>query len=446
MFTKIRKWVLPPVYEEDNEKSRASILLNIVLWMFISASSIYGIFAPIDQQIIWRRVLIIVPFVLILLILKQLLNWGYIRFVGILIVSTTWMIFTSAMLFSAGYNNAAFMGYLVVVVCASLILNWRAAIGWGIFSVITSATLLQLGEKGYLPEPIESIDHTDIWIAQTCYIIVTTVLLSQATRKIDEAFAKAQNEIKERKRVEAEREMFIKELETKNAELERFTYTVSHDLKSPLITIGGYLGFLERNGHAGKMDMFDNDIRRVREAAEKMQNLLNDLLELSRIGRLINPSEKIEFCKIVEDALALVDGQLRKRNVQVTVQENLPIVFGDRMRLVEVLQNLLDNAAKYMGNQTSPKIEIGSRTDDGMNFFYVKDNGIGISEEHHNRVFGLFNKLDPKSEGTGIGLALVKRTIEVHGGRIWIESSGAEKGTTFWFTLAKKEENNGSKV
>jgi len=112
-------------------------------------------------------------------------------------------------------------------------------------------------------------------------------------------------------------------------------------------------------------------------------------------------------------------------------------VTGDRQRLVEVLQNLLDNAAKFMGHQPDPRIEIGQRGEDaehGKIIFYVKDNGIGIAPEHHERIFGLFNQLDPKMGGTGVGLALVKRIVEFHGGRIWVESE-AGKGSTFYFTL-----------
>jgi signal transduction histidine kinase len=341
------------------------------------------------------------------------------------------------MLFGADYNNPAFMGYLVVVVTAGLVLNWRAAIGWSIFSILTNAVIVTLGQWGYLNLSRGETPPFAFWAAQTVYIIVTTALLSQAIRQIDEAFERAGYELRERRRVEAEREKFIKELETKNAELERFTYTVSHDLKSPLITIGGYLGFLEQNVQAGKLDKFGNDVNRIREATEKMQSLLNDLLELSRVGRLMNPPEEIEFGKIVNDALALVDGHLREKNIKVVVQERLPVVFGDHVRLVEVMQNLLENAVKFMGDQTEPCIEVGSLFENNERIFFVKDNGIGVDSAHHERIFGLFNKLDPQTDGTGIGLALVKRTIEVHGGRIWVRSNRGE-GTTFCFTLPKE--------
>jgi len=436
MFAKIRKWAAAPRVEGDHERSRSALLLNMILWMFIIAASGYGLLAPIDPEFISRRVVIIGPFVVILLLLKHALNAGYMRAVGVILVSSMWLMFTGAMMFGADYNNPAYMGYLVVVVTAGLVLNWRSAIGWSVFSIATNAVIVTLGQRGYLNLSQGETPPFAFWAAQTVYIIVTTALLSQATRQIDDAFERAGYELSERKRMEAERETFIRELETKNAELERFTYTVSHDLKSPLITIGGYLGFLEQNAQAGRLDKFENDIGRIREATEKMQSLLNDLLELSRIGRLMNPPEESKFGDIVAEALALVDGRLRERNIKVIVQPDLPSVFGDHARLVEVMQNLLDNSAKFMGNQTSPHIEIGVLIEKEEPVFFVRDNGIGVDPAHHDRIFGLFNKLDPRTEGTGVGLALVKRTIEVHGGRIWLVSKPQE-GTTFYFTLPK---------
>ena len=233
-----------------------------------------------------------------------------------------------------------------------------------------------------------------------------------------------------------EREKLIMQLKAKNTELESFTYTVSHDLKAPLLTINGFLNFLEKDALAGNTERVKADIVRVTEATVKMHRLLNELLELSRIGRMMNEPEDIPFADLVNDALDLVHGGLESRRVTVQAQPNLPIVHGDRQRLTEVLQNLIDNAAKYMGNQPNPFIEIGQHGEENDKpILFVKDNGIGIAPEHHDRIFGLFNKLNPASEGTGIGLALVKRIVEIHGGRIWVESE-AGKGSTFYFTLS----------
>lgn len=126
-------------------------------------------------------------------------------------------------------------------------------------------------------------------------------------------------------------------------------------------------------------------------------------------------------------------------NIRVNVEPDLPIVRGDRPRLVEVMQNLIDNAAKFMGDQPAPQIDIGVRKKNNEHIFFVRDNGIGIQPEYHEKVFGLFDKLDAQSEGTGIGLALAKRIVEVHGGRIWVESEGKGQGSTFCFTLPVKE-------
>ncbi len=248
-------------------------------------------------------------------------------------------------------------------------------------------------------------------------------------------------DISQRKYVQTEREKLINDLEDKNSELERFTYTVSHDLKSPLITIKGFLGFLEQDAASGNTARLKTDIKRIGDATDKMQLLLNELLELSRIGRLTSPYQYIKFDELVYEILELLHGRLNEKEIVVDIQDNLPTIYGDRRHLLEVLQNLVDNAAKFTGSQPHPRIEIGqSGFEDDKPILYVKDNGLGIEIEHHDRIFGLFNKLDANSDGTGIGLALVKRIIEVHGGRIWVQSE-AGNGSTFFFTLPSGPES-----
>ena len=240
--------------------------------------------------------------------------------------------------------------------------------------------------------------------------------------------------------ISSEREKLINELEAKNAELERFVYTVSHDLKSPLVTIVGFLGYLEEDLKRGDMDVLRKDIQRIYLAAYKMQDLLKDLLELSRIGRAMNPPQRISFAELAEEALDLTEGRLQERGARTVIQPDLPVVHGDRQRLLELLQNLVDNAAKYMGDQTNPTIEIGQLGREGnKSTLFVRDNGMGIAPEYHERIFGLFNKLDPSVDGTGVGLAIAKRIVEFHGGRLWVESEPG-KGATFYFTLPSQPE------
>ncbi|MCI0549735.1 MAG: ATP-binding protein [Anaerolineae bacterium] len=240
----------------------------------------------------------------------------------------------------------------------------------------------------------------------------------------------------ENARLFTERASLINELGAQNAELERFTYTVSHDLRSPLVTIRGFLGYLRQDAASGDLDRFDKDIARIANAVDKMQELLNDLLELSRIGRIINPPEVIPFELIVKESIELISGLLEAGGVKVEIQNDLPSIHGDHTRLVEVMQNLISNAIKFMGDQAAPRIEIGTTGlgTDGKPVFFIRDNGIGIEAQYHERIFGLFNRLDPNVDGTGIGLSLVRRIIEVHQGKIWVESQPGE-GTTFLFTL-----------
>lgn len=248
-------------------------------------------------------------------------------------------------------------------------------------------------------------------------------------------------DISERKRSDAERERLIAELEEKNSEMERFLYTVSHDLKSPLITIRGFLGMIRHNIQKGETGRVETDYQRIMQATDRMQQLLEELLELSRIGRLNNTPRHVGLDELTREAIANVAGLIAEHRVAVTVDPQLPEVCVDRARLTEVLQNLIENAVKFMGNQPSPKIEIGmrSQTEQEPEVFFVRDNGMGIDPLYREKIFGLFERLDPAREGTGIGLALVKRIIELHGGKVWVESPGVGQGSCFCFTLPTNE-------
>lgn len=246
-------------------------------------------------------------------------------------------------------------------------------------------------------------------------------------------------DITERKQVEAEREALAKLLEQKNAELEKFTYTVSHDLKSPLITIKGFLGLVEQDLAKGDAAQLKSDMARIGSAADRMKQLLDDLLQLSRIGRISNPPEEVALSALAREALDLLAGPIAGRGVSVAISPDLPTIVVDRPRFLQVLENLVDNAVAFMGEQPEPRIEIGSQRTEGELVCFVADNGVGIDPRYHSKVFGLFEKLDQKSKGTGVGLAIVKRIVEIHGGRVWVESEGLGKGSRFCFTVPPKD-------
>ncbi len=258
-------------------------------------------------------------------------------------------------------------------------------------------------------------------------------------REFSELAGSARHMVDQRLNVEKEREKLINDLEIKNAELERFVYTVSHDLKSPLVTVGGGLGLLKEDLTTGDMENVDKDMEMIKNAAEKMHRLLNELLELSRVGRKDNPREAFFLRDVIEEVILLMEKQLVDRNIALTIEEDLPQVYADRIRIVEVFQNLIDNAIKYMGDRKEGKICIGAKRTENECVVFVKDNGIGIEPRYHDRIFGLFEQLDPQQEGTGVGLAICKRIIEIHRGRIWIESDGPGRGTTFYFSLPRHD-------
>ncbi|KUK97032.1 MAG: PAS domain S-box protein [Methanothrix sp.] len=225
-----------------------------------------------------------------------------------------------------------------------------------------------------------------------------------------------------------------RELEAKNAEMERFVYTVSHDLRSPLVTIQGFLGFLKEDVRDRDVEKIDADIEMISDAVKNMDYLLQDTLRLSRIGRVANPPEAVPFGEIVRGALGLVSEMARSKGVEISTAEGWPILHVDRLRIREVLVNLIENGIRYSAGRPRPLVEVGWRKDDEETVFFVRDNGIGIDPGQQEKVFELFYKADPEGEGTGAGLAIVKRIIEVHGGRIWVESEEGE-GSTFCFTL-----------
>jgi signal transduction histidine kinase len=229
-------------------------------------------------------------------------------------------------------------------------------------------------------------------------------------------------------------------LREKADEQDAFLYTVSHDLKAPLVSIQGMALLLGEDERELSADQ-QHGLRRIRSNVEQMRMLLDDLLTLSRIGRTDNDTEPVPLTSIVEEALQHVDASLRGRDALVVCDQPLPSVCGNKSRLVELFQNLLDNAIKYTPRDRRPELRIGAESHEQGVECWVQDNGVGIPPDQRGRVFGLFQRLSEGKrlhpDGTGAGLAIVARIVQTHGGRIWIEDApgGGGGGSVFRFTL-----------
>jgi len=224
------------------------------------------------------------------------------------------------------------------------------------------------------------------------------------------------------------------ELRKKNEELENFVYSVSHDLKAPVVSIQGFSSILLTSSYLDKLDEAGKRyLSRIQSNATRMQMIIADLLEFSRIGMTVNNFEDVSPRQIITDVLNVFGPRLK--GLKVDIQRELPAVRGNRNRIYQVFENLIGNSIAYMGDTESPMIKIGCEPRGEFHEFYVRDNGIGIDLKYHQKIFQIFQRLkDAGVEGTGIGLAIVKRIVESHGGSVRVESEKG-KGATFYFTL-----------
>ena len=227
-------------------------------------------------------------------------------------------------------------------------------------------------------------------------------------------------------------------LEQKNEELEKYTYTVSHDLKSPLITIQGFASFILEESRKNNCTSIEGDLKRIISASQKMSGMLDELLDVSKAGQVVNKKQSIPLSKIVKEVIDLLAISIKEKNAKIIIKNRLPVIKADKNRIKDVMQNLLENALKYSGNKKKPVIEIGHKKHMDKTVIFVKDNGIGIKPEYTKKIFDLFTKLNAQSTGSGIGLTMSKKIIEAHGGQIWAESKGPGKGATFSFYIPKK--------
>ncbi len=227
------------------------------------------------------------------------------------------------------------------------------------------------------------------------------------------------------------------ELEERNKELEQFVYTASHDLKSPLLTIQGFTGFLKQDLEDGRTDRVDQFLGNIIEGTNRMRSNVDDLLELSRVGRVVGERQPVDVASFVSIIVHEMSSQLDDDHVHITVNDDIPTINCDIVTFRNAIINLISNALKYAQQEDKMlRITIGGETRDGEVCVFVADNGPGVPDKYKEKIFGLFERLKTVTEGTGIGLAIVSRIAINHGGRAWVEDTPGG-GATFYMSFSK---------
>jgi signal transduction histidine kinase len=268
--------------------------------------------------------------------------------------------------------------------------------------------------------------------------VLTLIYLFLSTRafvrKQEQQTAALENEIVERKKVEQDLVATTVDLQRSNEDLQQFAYIASHDLQEPLRAVAGFLTMIKKT-YEGKLDeQADKWIFQAVEGAERMRALINGLLRYARIESRGQPMVSVDANMVVQHAIGNMRTLITETNAEINA-EKLPVVLGDEDQLAQLFFNLIGNAIKYRSDR-QPVIAVSAERSNGDWQFTVEDNGIGIDMEHADKIFALFQRLHSRNEydGVGIGLALCKRIVERHNGRIWLDSEPG-KGSKFHFTL-----------
>lgn len=337
----------------------------------------------------------------------------------------------------ADYKTLHKMTFSIFYLLPITVITWASNMWTGIAASLLSAVIWHFNDRiGGQHYVYAWIPYWNTFVRFSFYIIITIILsrLKQSMDRSAELYRKLEASYNELKQVEKELELKAHELSCSNADLEQFAFAAAHDLRSPLITIGGYINLL-RKDYGEKLDkeahdLIDTALRGVR----RMELLINGLLSYARLESRGKNCVRTDMDEVVRTALSHLQDAIHKSRAIITCAP-LCTVMADDVQMVQLFQNLIGNAIKF-GGTVVPHIDISGEQNEEEWIIAVRDNGIGIAPENFEKIFGIFKRVPSKTDypGCGIGLSLCKKIVERHGGRIWVESE-IGKGSVFYFTI-----------
>lgn len=436
---RLRQFLRLPVFADEEQMQKAQAL-HFVIWsilLVINSQFYVALFILPRQWARWVAILLTIDFTLPLLLLLNRRRGA--RAAGILLLVVLWLLATIVALLSGGIHAPVILAYVINMLIAGLLFGGRGSVIAGITLALSVLGFVLLSMAGLLSKSGAIYTAVSIWVSLTLFfeLIAVFQILSNYSNKASLNQARQVQALLRRSHDELETRVQERtaELQKVNKELEAFSYSVSHDLRRPLRTVIGFSDLLmEDHGHELSPEAREL-MATIRDSAVQMNELIESLLQFSRIDRQALVFRRVDLTELVRKVIAELQVEQPGRRIEFRVSE-LPECMGDPALLRQVFVNLLSNAVKFTRTRPVAVIEVGFKTEGTETIYFVRDNGVGFNMQHASRLFGVFQRLHSTEDfpGTGAGLSIVQRIMQRHGGRIWAESA-VDQGATFYFTL-----------
>ena len=448
MVTRIKKFFIPPVFESQEKTLMAHNSFTLAIVGTTLSFFLAILFLIISPENIFRNIVIALTFFLGLIEIF-FLHKGFVRQTILFQATVIWGGVVATSISTGGVHSIGFVGgTIAALLVMGIALEWRSMVIF-IGASILAASFMVWGENQGFIDPSRILEKPILIVATySAFLFILAGLLYVTYQSIIQALAQARKEVQNRRYAEAQIRLMNAELDQRvhqrtaqlealNQELETFSYSVSHDLRSPLRSIIGYTQILLED-YAVSLDPDACELlEKVVASGSKMNQLIDELLNFSRLQQTQLNITEVNTSELVNNVIESFALETNHRQIEWIIAD-LPPLQADPLLLEQVYVNLIDNAIKYTRERAEARIELNCRIESDENIFFVRDNGAGFDMRYADRLFGVFQRLhnDAEFEGIGIGLATVQRILMRHNGRIWAEAE-PNQGATFYFTIGQ---------